>query len=318
MWNQGLTTLKEIGAVINKYMLFTISLLFGLLSLTGCNPPADSFATLNQSQGYSGYIIVANSLTRSVSLLDSEGAPVRGLLTLDRTSTEWPAGIALSSDNQSVLIAIEGTDRVAQVNLDGSNLNGSYILNANLTGTLRGIAVLASGYVLISEGAAIEQFISPTLRNTVGWPIAPMTGGTAIRPIASTGGFLYCSFTTDAVRTYTSAGVQVDTQVSGVAATTDAMGCAVSSAGRVGVSWSGTTDTIKMYPNLTLTNTGAVSYSNLTLMPAPHGIDFLPNGNMLVADLTTNLLVEISTTGTLVRTIASPAVAGPVDLLVVP
>jgi hypothetical protein len=299
--------------VIYTHFLFSIAL------LTGCNPKADTFALLNQSQGFTGYIVVANSLNKSVVMLDGDGAHVRDLMSLDRTSTEYPGGLASYNNGQDILVTIDSAaaDRVNRIRLsDGFQENG-FILNGNLTGVLRGIATLSSGYIIITEGASIEQFLTPTLRQTVGWPIAPMTGGTTLRPVPSTGGFIHCSFTTDAIRTYNSAGTQTATQVSGIAGTTDAMGCATNSSARVAVSWNGTTDTVRMYLDLTLSNTGAISYSNTTLLPSPHGVDFLPNGNMIVADFSTNLLVEITQAGNLVRTISSPSVSGPIDLLVI-
>lgn len=312
---------RKDGVVVKLFrtiLYFKLTLLVSA-TLMGCNPTGDTFALLNQSQGFSGHIVVANSLNKSVVLLDSNGAHVRDLMTLDGTTTEFPGGIASYNNGQEILVTIDSAaaDRVNRIRLSDGFMENGFILNGNLTGALRGITVLNSGYILITEGAAIEQFITPTLRNTVGWPIAPMTGGATLRPIASTGGFLHCSFTTDAVRTYNTAGTQVATQVSGVGATTDGLGCAANTDGKVAVTWNGTTDTTKIYQDLTLTNVGAVSYSNLVLLPNPRGVDFLPNGNILVADGTTNLLVEISQTGTLVRTIASPSISGPIDILVI-
>lgn len=292
---------------------------FVMMTQVGCNPPADSFATLNESQGFSGHIIVANSLSKSVVLLNSEGAVVRSLAALDKTSAEFPAGVGLYNNNREVLVTIEGgADRVGKSTLDSGVFDQGFIINGNLTGTLRGITQLVGGDIIVTEGGAIERFINPGLRQTTGWPITPVTGGATLRPVASTGGFIHCAYTSDVIRVYSSTGTQTATQVSGIVGTTDAFGCGVSPENRVAVAWNGTTDTVRIYQDLTLTNGTASSYSNLTLLGNPQALDFLPNGNVIVADFTNNLLVEVSATGTLVRTIASPGVAGPISLVVVP
>ena len=133
----------------------------------------------------------------------------------------------------------------------------------------------------------------------------------------SNGGFVHCSTGTDVVRTYNAAGTQVATRASGIAATTDANGCIEMSGGNIATVWNGTTDTVSIY-NSTLASS-LFTYSSVSLMPNPGGIAQRTNGNLLVTERTNHYIIEITSAGAYVNTLAVGTVLStPEYILVVP
>jgi hypothetical protein len=193
--------------------------------------------------------------------------------------------------------------------------NRNVVVDINLTGTIRGITQLTSGDILVSETNNIERFGSNGNRVSSGWPLAAQTGATGLSALAN-GGFVHCSTTTDVVRTYSSAGVQVATRSSGIAGTTDAMDCFVMSNGNIATTWSGTSDTVSIY-NSSLSP--IASFSNTAYLAAPGGIAQRPSGgNLLVVDRVFNVIVELTTAGVYVNTFGSGLLSTPEFILVVP
>lgn len=266
---------------------------------------------------YSDYIIVASSLNQSVVLLDPEGRFVRELLVLDGSTTDAPTGITLFDQN-SVLVAVDGVDRVVKTFVDiGTTSAENFIINANLTGTLGHLARLVSGDILVVETSNVERFTSSGTRVTAGaWPKALQTTMTGIDPLPS-GGFVACSTGTDVIRAYDDNGTQTATASSGIAGTTDVRDCAVAADGRVAAAFNGTTDTIRIYSSSSLAVTSC-NYSDTTLLGDPRAIAFRPNGNLLAVDGTQNTIIEINSACAFVRTYSSSSLATPIDIKVIP
>ena len=276
---------------------------------------------------YRDYIIVSNNATKSVQLLDPDGKFVRELLALDKAAADVPWGLAMY-DATNVLITIEGTpDRVWISNLDTGIASDFITDTTNLTGTMRGIARLSGGDILISEGNTIERYSSTKARITNGgWPQALQTTGTQLDS-ALNDNFVHCSTGTLVVRTYNNAAVQTAsaTSVAPVPAlvlTTNPNGCAVDkTSGKVAVAYAGTNDAIRVYSSTALATTYC-TYSNTALIANPAGVSFKSNGNVMTVDITNNVLAEIqpvnSTNCILVRSINSGAISTPNQILVVP
>lgn len=293
--------------------LIAVFISFGLIS---CGPTGDAFLGDELAQDFGGYIVVANATSKSVVLLDPNGKFVRDLVILDKTTTDTPWGVAVYDHNR-ILVTVEGVDRVIVSDLETGEFS-DYIVNSNLTGTMRGLAVLLSGDILISEGNTVEKFRSNLTRTTTGgWPLSLQTTGTALVPVASTGGFVHCSTGSDVVRVYSSAGTQTASAASGIGGTTDVTGCAVSGTDQVAASFAGTTDSVRVYSDLTL-GTTVFTFSETSTLGNPGPIAFRPNGNLLVIDQTNNLMVELDSEGNLESTISSSAVSGAASMLVIP
>lgn len=277
------------------------------------NPPT----TTTSSGDYADYIVVASVTNQAVALLDPNGNFVREVLVLDGTTTDAPAGIGIY-DSENILVSVEGVDRVMKANLtQGTSSATNLILNANLTGTLANVTRLTGGDILVVETSNVERFTASGTRVTTGaWPKALQTVGTGIEKLPN-GGFVHCSTTTDVVRTYDSSGTQTATASSGIAGTTDVRDCAADGNGKVAAAFNGTTDTIRIYSSATLATT-VCSYSDLSLLADPRALDFRPNGNVLIADGTSNVIIEIDSSCQFVRQISSTAIATPVGLKVMP
>lgn len=245
----------------------------------------------------SGDIIISNQGTDSVLLFDSSGKYKDVVYDLPTANGEAITGISENTLTGEILIAVDGTpDRVIAVKK--SDLSSrEFIRDANLTGTIRGIAFLTSGDTLVTETSNIEKFDLIGYRVTTGsWPKALQTTGSGIDAISG-GGFIHCSTGSDVVRTYDATGTQVATVSSGIAGTTDAADCKADSADdSVIAAWSGTTDTIRKYSaNL---GTTTWSYSSLSVLSTPSGIAVRANGNVLALDSALNHVVEITFDGT--------------------
>lgn len=287
-------------------------------ALSGCGKLDDGAFLRNGSTSatdYSGYIIVANNATKSVILLSPTGGYVRDLFDLPKTASDVPVGLGMY-DADNVMVAVDGVDRVVVVNI-ASGEASSLITDANLAGTIGNLARLVGGDILVAETNNVERFTSTGLRVTAGgWPRALQTTGSGLSPL-SNGGFVHCSTGTDVIRAYDSTGTQTATAASGIGGTTDVRDCQVGPSGQVLAVFNGTTDTIRVYSSSTLAIT-SFSYSDTSILSDPRTASFRPNGNVLAVDFTNNLMVEISSTGSLVATYTVSAISGANRILVVP
>lgn len=307
-----------------KILFITSSALtafFVISFLTACAPDKSDFLSEEaqlQIADYSDYIVVANATGKSVTLFDPQFRFVRDLLLFQKTSADAPWGLALRNETE-LLVSVEGVDRIMSTDLDlGAASARDLIVDTTYTGApVRGLAILNSGDILACEGNTVERYTSSGNRVTTGgWPRTLQTTGTQLSPLPN-GGFIHCSIGTNVVRAYDASGTQTATVASGIAGTATVAGCAVGPSGQVVASYYGTTDTIRMYSSASLT-TVLWSFSDLTMLGNPSAIGIRANGNVVVIDATSNLIVELNgSTGAFVNAYSNSAINGAVSLLVV-
>jgi hypothetical protein len=194
--------------------------------------------------------------------------------------------------------------------------------SAALSGTLRGLAMLTSGdlLVVISSGNRVEKLNGTTgTQITAGaWPKSLQTAGSGIGARTS-GTFVHCSTTTDAVRLYDAAGTQTATASSGIAGTTDVIGCVADANGDIYTSFNGTTDTIRKYNSTLATTTW--SFSNTVTLPNPGGLAVRTDGSVLVVDQTHNYVLVISADGTTATPLGNDTnnfISSPYGIIIIP
>ncbi len=208
-------------------------------------------------------------------------------------------------------------DRVLRIDLDSRDgVAENYISDINLTGTLRGITGTIFGDILVVETNNVERFdLNRTRVVAGGWPKALQTTGSGISMLPD-GGFVHCSTGTDVVRTYSSSGSQLFTASSGIAGTTDVIDCRYSAeTGKVLALFNGTTDTVRVYSSKTLSSV-TFSYSNSVFLTNPRAADFKENGSVLIADGTSQRVIEIDSTGAFVQASSSIGIDSPNSILV--
>lgn len=311
--------------------LFTLITVAFTHSLISCGPGSDAtqnarFVTIppDANQNFSGFIIVANNTTRNVVLLDPNGNYVRDLLVLDRAGSEVPWGLGMY-DSQNVMITVEGVDRVMIANL-ATGQNASFITNVNLTGTMRGITRLSGGDILVSDTNGVERFtgdLAPTRITSGGWPKVLLNTGRTLAKYTGSNEFLHCGAgTSDRVDIFSNSGISLanasaTSPLPSLGAAHDGSACAVGPSGQVAVAWNGASDAIRVYSNSSL-STISYTYQNATTLTNPTAVAFRPNGNLLTADSTSNLMFELDPTGTLVQTFQTSQIVVPNQILVVP
>jgi len=302
------------------------------LFATSCAPPKGTFANNPDggtgSTSYSGYVIVANNANRSVVMYDPNFTESTARVLKLYPTGNTPMSLAVY-DSDSVLVAVDGTpDRVDRITLSTGVTTTGFILDStNLTGTMKRIARLSGGDVIVSDattGAHMERFAvsaSSFLRYTTGWPATLLNTTFALFPL-SNNTFLACAGgTSDVARTFTNVGGTIVSAtallpVPTLGAAHDAVGCVANASGQIAVAWNGATDTVRLY-NSTLSTT-VWSYSDLALLSAPLTLGVRPNGNLLAID-TSNLVVEINgSTGAFVTSFAPGLVATANQILVMP
>lgn len=268
-----------------------------------------------------GDIIVVNGTSRSLLLFDSNGEYKAVLYDLDNIA-ESIYDVAFKKDTNEIIFTINGSARVGAVSV----VNGTYrtlISDANLTGALKGLTQLSNGDILVAEISNIERFTTNGIRRTlvsgVVWPNTLGGTSTTIEQLSATvdGGFIVCSSGSDNVKRYTENAVIVGgAVVSGIAGTTDAFGCIELADGNIAMAFSGTTDTIR---TVSAGMTGIVSiYTDLAVLASPRGLTQTLNGNILVVDSVYNQIVEITRTGTFVRTLGGSILGTPNAVFSVP
>lgn len=307
-----------------EFMLKKINLLIIILLICfsfGCKQedakPTRSSSTFVIAPGD---IIVA-SASRSLVQLDSNGNFKQVLYTLPNNA-ESIYGISWKSDTKEIIFTINGLARVGAI----SAVNGAYrnlITDANLSGLLKGLTQLNNGDILVAEVSNVERFSTTGVRKTlvdgVVWPNTLGASSTTLEQLWSTanGGFIACSSGSDNVKRYTDKAVIVGPiVVSGIAATTDGMGCAELPNGNIATVWSGTTDSVRVVSAAMAS--AATIYSDLAFLAAPRAMGVRQNGNILIADSGFNQIVEITSEGTFVRTLGEGAVGVPSAVFSVP
>lgn len=268
-----------------------------------------------------GDIIVVNGTSRSLLLLDSNGGYKTVLYDLDNIA-ESIYDVAFKRDTNEIIFTVNGSARVGAVSV----VDGKYrtlISDTNLTGALKGLTQLNNGDILVSEISNIERFTTNGVRRTnvsgVTWPNTLGGTSTTAEQLFATadGGFIVCSSGSDNVKRYTQNAVIVGAAVvSGIVGTTDAFGCIELADGNIAMAFSGTTDTIR---TVSAAMTGiATIFSDLAVLAAPRTLSQTLNGNILVVDSGYNQIVEITSTGTFVRTLGGSIIGTPNAVFSVP
>lgn len=303
-----------------KYLLNNVclSVMALSLSLTGCRSSEDEDTTTTPAAAAcfsSGDVLVSNSGSDAVVVFDANGNFKRIAYQVNTTAGESIYGMDYLEASGEVAVVVDGSDRVVAISPEACTAR-MLIADANLNGNLRGITQLSTGDLLVVETSNVERFSSTGTRITAGaWPKALQTTGTEINAIPS-GGFVQCSSGADVVRTYTDAGVQVATRSSGIAGTTDAMGCRALNNGQIVAAWSGTTDSVVFYSGDLVS--AVATYSDISKLATPGGIGERANGNVLVVDRAFHHVVEISGAGAFVRTFGNGYLNVPENILVIP
>ncbi len=299
-------------------------------SLVSCAPPVGTFVTDPEVSvvSYSGYVLVANTATRTVVMYNSSFAESSARVLKQYPVSNAPASLAYY-DSENVLVAVDGTpDRVDLINLTtGATTTGFILDSTNLTGTMKGIARLTGGDIIVSDAAAgahLERFSvsgSTAVRYTVGWPMTLLNTIQMAYPLTSNT-FLACAAgTSDVVRTYSNVGVQIlsasaTSPVPSLGAAHDVTGCVVNSSGQIAVAYNGATDTIRLYDSAL--SATVWSYSDLAILPAPVSLGVRPGKNLLAVDAS-NVVVEINgTTGAFVAQFTPQLISTAAQLLVMP
>ncbi|WP_127714253.1 hypothetical protein [Halobacteriovorax sp. HLS] len=288
-------------------------LLTMLFLIMGCvEEPIETFSNFVVQPGD---VVVTNITNDSVVLLDSTGNFKRVLYDV-QNNVEVPYGVGWKADTLEVLVAVDGADRVMAISaVDGSAR--ALIQTPFLSGSIRGVAQLTDGSIIVAESNGVEKFDTNGNRITTGFPL---TGGINnvenVYPKAD-GGFIVCARGGDVVRTYTAAGVLQNSTASGIGGTTDGYGCTELSDGTIATSWSGSTDTVSIY-NSSLSSASA-TYNDTTTVPSPRGVAQLANGNLIVADATYHHIIEINPAdGSFVGTFSSYGLSSPNQIYVIP
>lgn len=270
-----------------------------------------------------GDIIVTNSGNDSIVLLNEDGSFKFTLVDSNTSATLIYNGLAFDELNREVLYAhdstVAGQDAVMSISLyDGSV--STVITNAQLNGTMPGLARLTGGELLVLEGTnAAEKFSATGLR--IGAPfISGLIANVADTTRLINGGFIVCSSATaNTVRTYNSTGTLQSTATSanplptlGALASTS---CTQANDGTIYVAYSGGTDAVRAY-NSTLT-TVLWTFTDTNVLTTPGKLAIRPNGNILVTDTGFHHIVEIDTNGAFVGVIGGAGLNNPNNIIVV-
>lgn len=297
------------------FVTLTICLTFG------CKQ--DKAIPTTSSQSYlikPGDILVVNMSSDSLLHFDSNGVYKGVLYDVDNVG-ESLYGIAWKSDTKEIIFTVNGAPRVGAISVvDGTYRN--LITNANLSGTLRGLTQIPGGDILVIETSNVERFTTNGVRRTsvsgVTWPNT-FSATTAPEQISTTsnGELILCGsanvnrFTTNAVRV----GAAV---VSAIAGTTAGNGCVEMDNGSIAVAFNGTTDTIRTVGSGMTQASIATIYSDLAILASPRWLTKTISGNLLTVDSVFNQIVEITPSGTFVRTLGGGVLGTPNAVFSVP
>jgi hypothetical protein len=303
-----------------------ISLIFILLLGSSCilnseSPEETSSDEVNLIQ--MGDIVVTNAGNDSIVLLDEDGSYKATLVDSTTSSTLLYNGLAYDDLNREILFNYDSTtnslDAVMAINLYDGEVR-TVLTNNQLQGTLPGVARLTGGDLVVLEGTSmVEKFNSSNIR--VGTPfLTGLTTTTADLTRLSDGGFIICSSgTANTVRIYNSAGVVQASATS--ASPTPTLGalastsCTQAEDGTIYVAYSGGTDAVRAY-NSTL-STVLWTFTDTNVLTTPGKLAVKPNGNVLITDTAFNHIVELTSSGALIRTIGGSVLATPNNIIVV-
>jgi len=264
---------------------------------------------------------VASFTSDSLVVFGADGTFKRVLYQLPNTVGDAIAGVAWLEETNEILISVDGTpDRVDALSVLTGSVRIFYTNTTYFTGTPLGITQLnTSGDVIVSEGATIERFSYNGIRETwtTIWPTNVHANAQQIVGLAN-GNFLSCSSTAGLRITPDSTTVltAVATATSAIVATTTSYGCNELSDGTIVVAWNGTSDAIQTYSS---TLTGATTLiSNAAVFSDPRGIAIGESDEIYVTDATRNMVVELDSSGNVIREFGNSYLQSPRAIMVVP
>lgn len=269
-----------------------------------------------------GDIIISEYLEGQVYQYDSNGNFKNVILDVSGLSGDAPYGLSWDETTRQVLVSVDsstGNDRIMGVGAYKTQTVEVFRDTAgDLAGTMRGVTRDTNGNYLVIDTHDIEKYDSSfnrlTSSGSLPFLVAPFISVGDISALSS-GGFVACSYGSDEVKVFDSAGI-VQGTASSYPGTTDGNSCVEMSNGNIAVAWSGTSDTIVIYDN-TL-STVLHTFSNGTFMQRPTGISQAPNGNLLISDSQIDQVIEIDSEANYIRNLNTIAIQNPWDILVIP
>lgn len=302
------------------FMCLRTSLIaFALVLSIGCkkeDPVPTTTVTTQNNVIKPGDIVVVNMASDSLILLDSNGNYKQVLLDLDNISESFYE-VAFKKDTNEIIFTINGSPRVGAISV----VTGVYrtlISDANLAGALKGLTQLPNGDILVVEAANVERFTSAGVRRTlVSSVVWPNTFGAIANPeqifTTANGEIIICGSAN--VKRYTSNVVQVGSTMV-FAGTPQLYGCIELADGTIALSYNGVTDQIRL-ANAALTS-AAQLYVDPAVLGSPRTLTTTLNGNILTVDSVYNQIVEITKTGTFIRTLGGSLLGTPNAVFSVP
>jgi hypothetical protein len=308
----------------------SILLLLVLATLWGCISESEPIETFNSQANIikSGDIIVVNTATDSVLLLDDDGTYKTTIYSARTDATVTIPAITWDSRTNRLLIMYDSTtatlDKILSVDPYDLSISTAYQNSTILTATgLNGVARLTTGdLVVIESTATMEKFDTAWTRQGAPFMNATLAATAADVAALSSGAFVVASSATaTSVRSYNSAGTLVTTVSSttpapSLGAAVACTGVAMKGNGKVVAAFSGATDGVRQYSSDL--STVDWNFINATVLSTPTKIAVRANGNSLVPDSALNHIVEIDSSGVLVGTFASSILATPGSIVVVP
>ncbi len=254
-----------------------------------------------------GSIVVLSRSTRTVTLYNSAFND-----NSSRVLRAYPTGSVPTSvaqfDQESVLVTVDGVpDRVDRINLRTGKTDSGFLFDYGLSGTMKGITRLSGGDILVSDSASghhLERFALPfgsaPVRYTVGWPLNLMPGTQMLSPLPGNR-FITCSgASSDALAIHNSSAEQLHlatalTPAPSLGSAHDVNGCVAVIRGQVGAVFKGSSSALRVYkPDLSAT---LWTYRDPALLSSPSALAVRFDGNWLVADSISNLILEINSSG---------------------
>lgn len=210
---------------------------------------------------------------------------------------EFLYGAALDPVTKDLLFSIENVDRVDKVDLESLIVTSS-IIDVNLSGTtIRAVATLNDGSVVIAESpTVIEKFSASGVRATAPFPLTVPTAIQNIKAISGNRFIVTFTNTPDAPQVYNADGTLAGTfqSTSPCGTNCDPWDVVELPDGRFVVN-SRITHGLYLY-SATFTYIG-VLYLDTTVLQMPTGMTLLSNGNLLVCNNSFNTCEEIVISG---------------------
>lgn len=295
--------------------------LFLLCFLSACIVDQEPEPTNSELLVTRGDIVVVSYNTDTLAVFDQSGSFKRILYQVP-TAADNIAGIAWLETSNEILISIDGTpDRIEAISILTGDSRNFYNNVTYFTGTPLGLTQLKNSTdVIASEGATIERFNASGIRETFGaiWPANVHANATSIQGLAN-GNWLSCS---------SSAGLRISPDstsalaaiatATGPVGATASYGCHELSNGTIVVSWNGAAaDHVYTY-SATLTGATAIVNNIQSTLSDPRGVAIGENDEIYVADATQNKIVEMDSSGNVIRQFGNGILNAPRHVLVVP